>query len=110
MPSKTDRLESLVQRELADILRTEVKDNLGFITITGVKITNELSFMFVYYTVFGSKDDQEKTKQALERAKGYIKTQIASRVKMFKVPELVFKVDESFEKGLKVDAILRKIK
>jgi ribosome-binding factor A len=110
MQSKTDRLATLVQRELSDILRTEVKDNLGFITVTGVKITNELSYMFVYYTVLGSKEDQEKTKLALERANGFIRSQIASRVKMFKVPELVFKVDESFENGMKVDAILRKIK
>lgn len=110
MQSKTDRLATLVQRELSDILRTEVKDNLGFITITGVKITNELSYMFVYYTVFGSKEDQEKTKLALDRANGFIRSQIAARVKMYKVPELVFKVDESFENGMKVDAILRKIK
>jgi len=107
---KTDRLETIVMRELASILRTEVQDNLGFITITGVKITNELSFMFVYYTVFGNKDQLEKTQQALDRAKGFIKNQIAARVKMRKMPELIFKVDEAFAKGLQVDSILRKIK
>jgi ribosome-binding factor A len=107
---KTDRLETIVMRELSLILRTEVQDNLGFITITAVKITNELSFMFVYYTVFGTKDDLEKTQQALDRAKGFIKNQIAARVKMRKMPELIFKVDEAFAKGLKVDSILRKIK
>jgi ribosome-binding factor A len=105
---KTDRLESLVQRELSDILRTEVKDNLGFITVTGVKITNELSYMFVYYSVLGSPDDLEKTQAALERAKGFIKNQIASRVKMYKVPELVFKYDETLLKGMKIDEILKK--
>lgn len=107
---KTDRLEALVQRELTMILRNEVKDNLGFITITAVKITNELSFMFVYYTVFGTKEELEKTQQALDRAKGFIKNQIAARVKMRKVPELVFKIDESIDKGMKIDSILKTIK
>ncbi|MDD3126218.1 MAG: 30S ribosome-binding factor RbfA [Candidatus Izemoplasmatales bacterium] len=107
---KTDRLEALVQRELTMILRNEVKDNLGFITITAVKITNELSYMFVYYTVLGSKEELEKTQQALDRANGFIKNQIAARVKMRKVPELVFKIDDSIATGMKIDSILKAIK
>jgi len=43
-------LESTVQRVVSDIIRSEVKDDLGFLTITGVKITNELSYMYIYFT------------------------------------------------------------
>jgi ribosome-binding factor A len=107
---KTDRLETLVQREISDILQNEVHDTLGFITVTAVKITNELSFMYVYYTVLGNPDQLAHTQAALERAKGFIKNQVAARVKMRKMPELVFKVDEAFSKGLKVDSLLKKIK
>ena len=108
--SKVDRLETLVQRELSLILQREVKDQVGFITITGVRVTNELSFIFAYYTVYGSKEDRQKTQESLDRAKGFIKNTLASRVKMRKVPELVFKFDESFEKGLKIDNIIKEIK
>lgn len=108
--SKVDRIETLVQREISDIIQNNVKDDLGFFTVTDVKITNELSYMFVYYTVFGDETKREKTKEALQRANGYIKNQVALRVKMRKVPELVFKYDESYEKGKKVDDIIRKIK
>jgi len=108
--AKVDRLESLIQRELSLILQREVKDQVGFITITGIKLTNELSFIFAYYTVFGSKEDLVKTQESLDRAKGFIKNQLASRVQMRKVPELVFKFDDTFDKGRKVDEILKTIK
>lgn len=52
--AKVDRFETIALRELANIVRTEVKIDLGFITFTGVKITNELSFMYAYYTVLGN--------------------------------------------------------
>ncbi len=108
--AKTDRLETLVQRVAADIILNEVKDDLGFITITGVKITNELSFMYIYYSLLGTEERIQKTQSALDRAKGFIKNQIALRVKMRKVPELVFKYDKSYVNGMKVDDIIRKIK
>lgn len=108
--SKVNHLETNVQRVVTDILRNEVKDDLGFITITGVKITNELSYMYVYYTVFGSEKELEKTKDTLERANGFIKNQIAQRVKMRKVPVLIFKYDESYQKGKRVDDLIKEIK
>ncbi|MBN2504570.1 MAG: 30S ribosome-binding factor RbfA [Bacilli bacterium] len=108
--AKTDRLETLVQRVTADIIANEVKDDLGFITITGVKITNELSYMYVFYSLLGDEARIAKTQVALDRAKGFIKNQIALRVKMRKVPELVFKYDKSFTDGMKVDDIIRNIK
>ncbi len=103
-------LETTVQRVLTEILRDEVKDDLGFLTITAVKITNELSYMYVYYTVFGNDYDIEKSQEALRRANGFIKNQIAHRVKMRKVPDLVFKYDESYQKGRHIDDLIRTIK
>ncbi|MBU0997449.1 MAG: 30S ribosome-binding factor RbfA [Firmicutes bacterium] len=107
---KVDRLETLIQRVVADEIMNHVKDNVGFITITGVRVTNELSFMYVYYTVFGTEENVAKTKEALERAKGFIKNQVAVRVKMRKVPDLIFKYDDSFQQGMKVDKIIKEIK
>lgn len=108
--AKVNHLETDVQRALSDILQNEIKDKLAFITITGVKITNELSFMYAYYTVYGSENDVEKTKKTLERANGFIKNQIAKRVKMRKVPELIFKYDQSYETGKHIEDLIRNIK
>jgi len=108
--SKVKHLETTVQRVLADILRNDVKEDLGFLTVTDVKITNELSYMTVYYTVFGDDAKKEKTHKALIRANGFIKNQIAHRVKMRKVPDLVFKYDEAYEKGRRIDDIIGSLK
>lgn len=108
--SKVKHLETTVQRVVTDILRNEVKEDLGFITVTGVKMTNELSYMYVYYTVFGDKTQREKTEKALARANGFIKNNIASRVKMRKVPELVFEYDASYEQGRRIDDLIHSIK
>ncbi len=108
--ANVQHLETTVQRVVSDIIRNEVKDDLGFMTITGVKITNELSYMYVYYTVYGNSDELEKTKMVLDRANGFIKNQIAQRVKMRKVPSLVFKYDESYQKGKRVDDLIKNIK
>lgn len=108
--AKVSHLETDVQRVVSDIIQKEVKDDLGFITITGVKITNELSYMYVYYTVFGNEKDIEKTQKTLERANGFIKNQIAHRVKMRKVPALIFKYDDSLDKGKKVEDLIKTIK
>lgn len=107
--AKVDRLETLVQRTVADLIQNEVKDKMGFITITGVKITNELSYMYVYYSVFGSEAEIHKTQEALERARGFIKNQVALKVKMRKVPELIFKMDDSMTKGRKIDDLMKKL-
>ena len=108
--SNVKHLETNVQRVLTAILRQEVKEDLGFMTVTDVKITNELSYMYVYYTVFGAEKQREKTQQALNRANGFIKNNIAHRVKMRKIPELVFKYDESYEKGQRIDDLINKVK
>ena len=107
--AKVDRLETLVMRELSEVIRTEVKDDLGFITITGVRMTNELSYMYAYYTVYGKPEEKKRVAEALDRANGFIKNQIALRVQMRKVPELVFKYDDAYEKGMKIDSIIRNI-
>ncbi|MBI9009104.1 MAG: 30S ribosome-binding factor RbfA [Tenericutes bacterium] len=108
--SNVKHLETNVQRVLTIVLREDVKEDLGFLTVTDVKITNELSYMYVYYTVFGDAKQLEKTQHALDRANGFIKNQIAHKVKMRKVPELIFKYDESYAKGQRIDNLINKIK
>jgi len=107
---KSDRLETLIQRVIADEIQNHIKDKIGFVTITGVHVTNELSFMTVYYSVFGNEKVLKETAETLDRAKGFLKNQIASRVKMRKVPELIFKFDDSYQKGMHVDELIKKLK
>ena len=106
--SKLERLESTVLRSLTNILRKEVKDPaLGFVTITEVRITNDLSIMKVYFTVLG--DEKDTTMQALERSKPFIRNQIGKHVTMRKLPNIHFIYDESLEYGNRIEKGLKKV-
>lgn len=107
---KIQKLERQIERELAQIFLNDVKDDMGFITITGVNLTNDLSFAKVYYTVLGNKDKKDAVARRLENAKGFIRTTLGTRVQMRKLPELIFTYDESIEYGNKIEELIEKIK
>lgn len=105
-----ERLEKIFSRELADVLKTEVKNNLlTFVSITKVTMNKDLSLATIWYTVLGENDEKEATKKALENARGFLRSELASRVQMRKVPELRFKYDESLMYGNHIEEILEKI-
>ena len=108
--SKHARLESTITRALSEILRTSVKDPaIGFITLTAVKLTNDLSFLTVYYRVLDD-NKQELTATALERSKAYIRVTLGKKVNMRKLPKILFKYDASLDVGNKIEAGLNKLK
>ena len=113
MSITTERLASLIQRELAPIVNKEVKDkSFGYINLTEVKVTKDISFATIYYTILS--DDQkvlDKAKTALEEAKVTIRMELAKKIKNIrKIPDLVFKFDEALAYGNHIDKILKSIK
>ncbi len=110
MPNvRIERLNHTYQEEISMILMKEIKDeNIKFVTITDCEITNDLSYAKVYITIF-DKDKKESTLKALEKAKGFIRTELAKRVQIRHTPELRFVIDESIEYGNKIDNIIEKI-
>lgn len=104
-----DRLESTILRALTKILREDVKDpNVGFITLTDVRLTKDLSYLTIYYTVL-DKDKKDLTEQALKRSNPFIRSQLARAVNMRKMPKLLFKYDESLERGNRIESGLKKV-
>ena len=103
------RLESSIKRTLSDIINFEVKNNIGFVTITDCDLLPDLSRLTVYYTVLSSKD-KKKAKEGLEGSKKFIRTALCGRVEMRKAPEVVFKYDDSYENGSRIDELLESIK
>ncbi|MGL4948853.1 MAG: 30S ribosome-binding factor RbfA [Anaeroplasmataceae bacterium] len=100
------RLESLALRELALLLSSDSKNKkLKNVVITEIRITNDLSFMTVYYTSFSEKE-LESVKQALDESKGYLRSELAKKLKARKMPELLFKYDEALANGNKMNEII----
>ena len=102
------RLNSLYQKELSKILLLETKEHaLNSVTITEVRITNDLSFANIYYSC--PSNTKESVKTALERAKGYLRKELAHRVQTRKAPELIFKYDEALEYGNHINEIINNL-
>lgn len=109
MSIKIDRIASMLEKEISYILMMEVKDaDIKFVTVTGVKLTTDLSYAKVYVTVL---DDRKKdaTMRALKDASGFIRHELYDRVDIRHIPELEFVYDESIEYGKKIETIIEEI-
>lgn len=111
MSFKQERLAKIIEREISNIILLNTKDDrLKYVTITGVKLNNDSSIATVYFTVLGNEEQKQSTSINLQEAKGFIKGQLSKVLEVRKMPELIFKYDESIEYGNKIDEILRNIK
>jgi ribosome-binding factor A len=112
MPSRRQRrVAELIHRELSLLLLHGVKDpRLAGVTITGVDVTRDLLLARIYFTVFEAEDGGKEALTGLEHAKGYLRTQLAERVELRFVPDLIFALDRSAQYGQRIDALLDQIK
>lgn len=102
-----DRIGEELKKEISDILQNEIKDpDLGFVSIVLVDVSRDLRVAKVYYSVMGSEEEIEKTKQAVKRAAGFVRHEIAGRLSLRYAPELVFNYDNSIEHGIRISKIL----
>lgn len=107
---KQKRLESIIRKDISDIVQFDLKDpKVGFVTITDVKVSNDHSYATVYCLFLGKEERNEAGLKALNRAKGYIRTQLSQRLDIRRTPELTFVRDTTEEHGQKIDAILNEI-
>lgn len=109
MSVKVDRIASNIVKQVSYILETEIKDNdIKFVTITDAKVTNDLSFAKIYFTVLDENRKRE-TLEALNNASGFIRRELAERIDIRHIPELQFVYDESIAYGQKIENIIEQI-
>lgn len=104
---RSHRVADQIQRELANILRTELKDPRvdTLVTVAGVAVSKDLSHATVYITLLDSGHAGE-TIRALNHAAGFLRSELASRMRLRGVPELRFRYDESPERGARLSALI----
>ena len=101
------RIADQIQRELAELVRLEVRDpRVGMVTITGVELSRDQSHAKVYFTVLGAASDAEQAREGLQRAAGFLRTQLAHRLTTRTVPDLAFVYDESVERGVRLSRLI----
>jgi len=110
MSLRKERVETIVQRQIAKTITTELNDPaLKFVSVTDVELTNDLSYATVYVS-FLKEEDKEKGLEVLEKSKGLLRSVVAKSITTRRTPEILIKLDESSEYGTKIDQILNKIK
>lgn len=107
---RVGRVGEQIKKELSHILQTEWKGpRIGFVTVTGVEVTNDLSQAKVFLSIMGSEQEKQDTLKALSQGKGFIRSELGKRIRLRVTPELIFKVDTSVDYGSRIDQLLHQI-
>ncbi|HLZ57439.1 MAG TPA: 30S ribosome-binding factor RbfA [Ktedonosporobacter sp.] len=109
-PHRQEKLGELFTEELSDLMRTRLKDpRVGFASITRVEVSGDLRHAKVFVSVMGSPEEQEETLKGLRHAGGFLRHELASRVTIRYMPELVFKLDTSIKEGARILELIRQV-
>lgn len=110
MKVRAERIALQMQREISDIIQSQVKDpRVGFVTVTAVEVTNDFQHAKVYISVLGNEGERENSLHALDRARGFIRTEIGRRIRLRLTPEIQFVLDESLDYSMKIGRVLHEI-
>ncbi len=108
---RPERLKGLLQAEISDIIRNSMKDpRIGFASITTLEVSNDLRHVKAFVSVLGDPSEQADTMEALNRAAGFIRTEVGKRITLRHTPEIIFRLDDSIAHGTHINALLRKLR
>ena len=103
---RPQRLGDQIQRELSDLLQRELRDpRVAMITVTAVDVSPDFSHAKVLFTLF-EKEKLADTLAGLKRSAGFLRSQLAKRIKLYTTPELRFEYDESVERGDRLSRLI----
>jgi ribosome-binding factor A len=104
---RAQRVGEQIQRELAQMLRDEVKDpRVGRVTITAVDVSPDLSHAKVFITDLAGGEHAEESLRALGRTAGFLRSELAHRMNLYSVPQLHFAYDDSIESGIRLSKLI----
>lgn len=108
---RTVRLDEQFREEISKLLMKGLKDpRVGFVTISRVEITNDLSYAKVYISVLGSDREKASSLIGLRNSSGFIRTYLGKALKIRKIPQLNFVLDESLDHAMHIEEILAELK
>ena len=109
MAYKQDKVSVSILKYVSDIIQFELKSSeIGFITVTGVEVTGDLSIAKIFVSFLDNKN-VERRFEALNRCKGFIRSSLAKKLTIRKTPSLIFVIDDSFERGMKIEKLIKDI-
>lgn len=111
MSKRTQQVADEIQRILGDVIQYELKDpRVGFATVVGVDVSADLQHAKVRISVMGDDEQREETMAGLERAKGFMRRQVAQELRHLRmVPDLHLELDTSLDYSMHIDDVLRQV-
>jgi len=107
--SRGDRVAEQIRRELAELLRLEVKDpRVGFVTLTQIELSPDYAHAKVYFTTLQGEQVVPELAQGLKRASGFLRRELGRRIRVHTIPELHWVYDHSIERGAQLSALIDK--
>jgi ribosome-binding factor A len=111
MSFRPERLAEAIKKEVSELLTEELKDpRIGFVSITSVEVSKDLRYANIFVSVFGEKPERKESLEALQKASGFIRGELAKRIRLRYTPEIVFKLDESIERGSRLIALINEVR
>ena len=112
--NRSDKVADLLKKEISLIITNEIKDiRLQNINITAVKVSDDIGIATVFYTVIGESIHKEESKideKILEKFSGMVRSNLARKIKIRRVPKIKFRFDESIEYSENIERLLRNLK
>jgi len=107
--SRTKRVASQIQRELAQLIQFEVKDpRVGMVTVSAIELSRDLSYAKVYVTVLSANNEVGEALEGLNKAAGFLRRELGKRLSIRVTPQLTFLYDASVEHGANLSALIDK--
>ena len=103
---RSDRVAEQVRRDLADLIRSELKDpRVGMISLTAVELTPDYAHVKVFFATL-NPDHLEEIERGLKRAAGFLRRELGRRIHIHTLPELHFVYDNSIERGMSLSQLI----
>lgn len=109
---RVSRVAELIRREVSQMLLNGIKDDRvgsGMVSVTDVDVSGDLQHAKIYVSIYGTDEAREETMAGLKSATGYVRSELGSRVRLRRTPEVIFLEDRSIERGNKVLSLLNQI-
>ena len=108
-PNKKYRIASTISRNISDIILFELKNTVfKLVSVNQVNVTNDYSYAKVYVSHLDARKIDEAVEE-LNQKKGLIRSLLAKKMDIYKVPELIFIKDDTYDNGEKIEAIIREL-
>jgi ribosome-binding factor A len=108
--NRPERVAQMVQQLLGELFARGMRDpRIGLVTITGVKMSPDLREARVYWTVHGDPEQRKQTAKGLLNARGFLRREIGTQLKLRLTPNLMFTYDEAIDRGERIEQLIRQV-